>query len=299
MASFATMTWEVRFSNTRQLPYFYNPDTQVSMWELPEGMTEEQARSLPGGSLLGEAQADQPAAAQAGGVPHAKDTIRASHILIKHKDSRRPSSHRQSVITRTKEEAIQTLHHLKEKLGPKPTPEQFSQAAQEHRYVFLFTNRLATARPHSVVVTWASSAAAKCSPPLKRQRTTCRWVRPAMWSTPTAVFILSSVLRNLYKFCPPFSCLDAAHALACAAWRTVARWSTRRPSHVASIFRPRVLSRDVVRADAPPCAMRLGPLDFRCTSAKDTARLCLHACTPCRPGRKRWPPRCVVRGTRR
>ncbi|KAI3627984.1 ESS1 [Malassezia furfur] len=126
------MTWEVRFSNTRQLPYFYNPDTQVSMWELPEGMTEEQARNLPGGSLLGEAQPDQPAAAQAGGVPYAKDTIRASHILIKHKDSRRPSSHRQSVITRTKEEAIQTLHHLKEKLGPKPTPEQFSQAAQEH-----------------------------------------------------------------------------------------------------------------------------------------------------------------------
>lgn len=174
------MTWEVRFSNTRQLPYFYNADTQVSMWELPDGMTEEQARNLPGGSLLGEAQPDQPAPAQAGGAPYAKDTIRASHILIKHKESRRPSSHRQSVITRTKEEAIQTLHHLKEKLGGKPTPEQFSQAAQEYRYVLQSTNRLVTARPRSVVVTLVSLAAARCSLRLRRRRTTCQWVRPAM-----------------------------------------------------------------------------------------------------------------------
>ncbi|WFD02826.1 peptidylprolyl isomerase [Malassezia obtusa] len=123
------MTWEVRFSKTRQLPYFYNPDTQVSMWELPENMTVEQARQLPGGSLLGEARPDQPYPAQSSS---AGETVRASHILVKHKDSRRPSSHRQSVITRTKEEAIQTLESIKEKLGPKPTPSQFSEAAREN-----------------------------------------------------------------------------------------------------------------------------------------------------------------------
>ncbi|WFD42620.1 peptidylprolyl isomerase [Malassezia psittaci] len=126
------MTWEVRFSNTRQLPYFYNPDTQVSMWELPEGMTEEQARNLPGGSLLGEARPDQQLSTQGSEASHAKESVRASHILVKHKDSRRPSSHKQSVITRTKEEAIQLLRTFQQKLGQHPTPEQFSELAREH-----------------------------------------------------------------------------------------------------------------------------------------------------------------------
>ncbi|WFC98532.1 peptidylprolyl isomerase [Malassezia yamatoensis] len=131
------MTWEVRFSNTRQLPYFYNPDTQVSMWELPEGMTEEQARNLPGGSLLGEAQPDQPASTQDNEASRAQEGVRASHILVKHKDSRRPSSHKQSMITRTKEEAIQLLRTFQQKLGQHPTPEQFSELAREHRYVII------------------------------------------------------------------------------------------------------------------------------------------------------------------
>lgn len=121
------MTWEVRFSNSRQLPYFYNPDTQVSMWELPEGMTEEQARQLPGGHLLGEAQPDQP-------LP-AKEQVRASHLLVKHKDSRRPSSWKEANITRTKEEAADILKQHQAALGPNPTPEQFSQLASQHSYV--------------------------------------------------------------------------------------------------------------------------------------------------------------------
>jgi len=35
--------------------------------------------------------------------------IRASHLLVKHKDSRRPSSWREANITRTKEEALDTI----------------------------------------------------------------------------------------------------------------------------------------------------------------------------------------------
>lgn len=35
--------------------------------------------------------------------------IRASHLLVKHRDSRRPSSWREANITRTKEEAIEIL----------------------------------------------------------------------------------------------------------------------------------------------------------------------------------------------
>jgi NIMA-interacting peptidyl-prolyl cis-trans isomerase 1 len=39
----------------------------------------------------------------------AEGKIRAAHLLVKHKDSRRPSSWREPNITRSKEEAIQML----------------------------------------------------------------------------------------------------------------------------------------------------------------------------------------------
>jgi len=43
-------------------------------------------------------------------------TVQASHILIKHKDSRNPKSHRESPVTRTKEEAIADVEKLIEKI---------------------------------------------------------------------------------------------------------------------------------------------------------------------------------------
>jgi NIMA-interacting peptidyl-prolyl cis-trans isomerase 1 len=42
--------------------------------------------------------------------------IRAAHLLIKHKDSRRPSSWRETNITRTKEEAIEMLKKFEEQI---------------------------------------------------------------------------------------------------------------------------------------------------------------------------------------
>jgi hypothetical protein len=76
--------WEVRFSNSRQLAYFYNAQTQQSMWDKPEELTEEQARALPG------AERHMPAAPRPVAVE-----VRASHILCKHAGSRRPSSWRE------------------------------------------------------------------------------------------------------------------------------------------------------------------------------------------------------------
>ncbi|RKP11831.1 hypothetical protein BJ684DRAFT_17619 [Piptocephalis cylindrospora] len=70
--------WEVRFSKTRNLPYYYNSTTKVSQWEPPVGFTGR----LPPGT-----------------------EVRASHILVKHTQSRRPSSWKQAEITRSKEEA--------------------------------------------------------------------------------------------------------------------------------------------------------------------------------------------------
>ena len=42
--------------------------------------------------------------------------FRASHILVKHKDSRNPSSWRESHITRTKEEAVELLREYQSML---------------------------------------------------------------------------------------------------------------------------------------------------------------------------------------
>ena len=46
----------------------------------------------------------------------AEGKIRAAHLLVKHRDSRRPSSWREDKITRTKEEAISILQGHEQKI---------------------------------------------------------------------------------------------------------------------------------------------------------------------------------------
>lgn len=72
--------WAKKMSKTHGKEYYYNAETQESVWEHPgeEG----------GGSAA---------------------TVRASHLLVKHMDSRRPSSWREENITRSKEEALSIL----------------------------------------------------------------------------------------------------------------------------------------------------------------------------------------------
>lgn len=50
-----------------------------------------------------------PAADRYGAGGQGEGKIRASHLLIKHRESRRPSSWRESEITRSKSEAIEIL----------------------------------------------------------------------------------------------------------------------------------------------------------------------------------------------
>ncbi|RKP04849.1 peptidyl-prolyl cis-trans isomerase pin1 [Thamnocephalis sphaerospora] len=81
--------WEMRHSKSRQLPYYYNTVTKESQWEKPQG-----------GSAAG-ASAQQ---------------IRAAHLLVKHRDSRRPSSWRMPNITRSKEEALAVLESYQRRI---------------------------------------------------------------------------------------------------------------------------------------------------------------------------------------
>jgi WW domain len=67
--------WEIRFSKTRQIPYYFNRDTNESRWEPPSG------------SDISTLQAYL----TANYSPN--DTkIRVRHLLVKHSKSRRPSS---------------------------------------------------------------------------------------------------------------------------------------------------------------------------------------------------------------
>ncbi|XP_062892177.1 peptidyl-prolyl cis-trans isomerase NIMA-interacting 1 isoform X1 [Mobula hypostoma] len=64
--------------------YFFNHITNKSQWERPKAS--------------GNCSSVEP------------DKVRCSHLLVKHNQSRRPSSWRQEEITRSKEEALETLN---------------------------------------------------------------------------------------------------------------------------------------------------------------------------------------------
>lgn len=93
--------WEVRHSNSKNLPYYFNSKTHESRWEPPEGADTEKLK-------IYMAQHHSSANTRIDGAG-AEGKIRAAHLLVKHKDSRRPSSWREPNITRTKEEAIELL----------------------------------------------------------------------------------------------------------------------------------------------------------------------------------------------
>jgi NIMA-interacting peptidyl-prolyl cis-trans isomerase 1 len=61
--------------------YYLNIYTKESQWDVPDKPAEPVSSSGP-------------------------EQVQCSHLLVKHKDSRRPSSWREDNITRTKEEAL-------------------------------------------------------------------------------------------------------------------------------------------------------------------------------------------------
>ncbi|TPX32676.1 hypothetical protein SeMB42_g07587 [Synchytrium endobioticum] len=99
------MGWEERWSVSRQRLFYFNPETGTSQWNKPEGFVDvTPAASATGSAIHG-----------AGGFAK-HQTVRATHLLVKHKDSRRPSSWRQAVITRSKDEAYATIRAYRERL---------------------------------------------------------------------------------------------------------------------------------------------------------------------------------------
>ncbi|KAI8942226.1 hypothetical protein NX059_000309 [Plenodomus lindquistii] len=111
--------WEVRRSNTKNLPYYFQAATKDSRWEPPAGTDPE---------LL---KAYMAAHHSSKGVPPAafaptKDKIRCAHLLVKHAESRRPASWREPKIVRTKADAIKLIEEYQKQIqayetGKEPT----------------------------------------------------------------------------------------------------------------------------------------------------------------------------------
>eukprot|EP00088_Acartia_fossae_P043735 TRINITY_DN4619_c0_g1_i10.p1 TRINITY_DN4619_c0_g1~~TRINITY_DN4619_c0_g1_i10.p1 ORF type:complete len:151 (-),score=37.04 TRINITY_DN4619_c0_g1_i10:454-906(-) len=79
--------WEERTSRSTGQVYYLNKHTKQSQWDKPTS----------------------PAVAQ----------VRASHLLVKHRDSRRPSSWREENITRSKDEALDILKGYLDRINNK------------------------------------------------------------------------------------------------------------------------------------------------------------------------------------
>ena len=93
--------WEVRWSNSKNLPYFFNGAAKESKWEPPSGSDAEELRKYIAQNFSPQAPAGK---------------IRAAHLLVKHRESRRPSSWRDDNITRSKEEAREILNGHEERI---------------------------------------------------------------------------------------------------------------------------------------------------------------------------------------
>lgn len=88
----------MRRSNTKNLPYYFHASTKDSRWEPPAGTDSDKLKTYMAQHHSSKGVAPAAFAATEG-------KIRCAHLLVKHRDSRRPASWREPNITRTKEEA--------------------------------------------------------------------------------------------------------------------------------------------------------------------------------------------------
>eukprot|EP01027_Heterolobosea_sp_BB2_P001349 GEZU01002061.1.p1 GENE.GEZU01002061.1~~GEZU01002061.1.p1 ORF type:complete len:156 (-),score=45.18 GEZU01002061.1:141-608(-) len=99
--------------------------------KLPEGWIARESKSQPGRMYyynIHTRQSQWEPPTEASG--YEDEEVRASHILVKHRDSRRPSSWREENITRSKEEALQILEGFLDQV--KRDPSSFPKIAAEY-----------------------------------------------------------------------------------------------------------------------------------------------------------------------
>jgi NIMA-interacting peptidyl-prolyl cis-trans isomerase 1 len=93
----------VRHSQSKNLPYYFNSIEKVSRWEPPADTDTEKLKIY---MATYHSNKGMPAGT---GEDRQPGKIRAAHLLVKHRDSRRPSSWRENQITRSKEDAYDII----------------------------------------------------------------------------------------------------------------------------------------------------------------------------------------------
>ncbi|KAL1839408.1 hypothetical protein VTJ49DRAFT_1539 [Mycothermus thermophilus] len=105
--------WEVRHSQSKNLPYYFNSVEKVSRWEPPPGTDTEKLKIYMATYHSNVVPSRGPAVAQ---TDDRAGKIRCAHLLVKHRDSRRPSSWRENTITRSKEEALEIIKAYRQRI---------------------------------------------------------------------------------------------------------------------------------------------------------------------------------------
>ena len=101
--------WEVRHSTSKNLPYYFNSRSRESRWDSPEGTDTEVLKTYM-------AQNHSSTNPRTDRAPAPEGKIRAAHLLVKHRDSRRPSSWREPNITRSLEEAKEIIRGYEQQI---------------------------------------------------------------------------------------------------------------------------------------------------------------------------------------
>ncbi|KAI9884713.1 MAG: hypothetical protein M1823_003494 [Watsoniomyces obsoletus] len=96
--------WEIRHSNSKNLPYYFNRVTNNSQWDPPPGTDTVKLRSI-----VSEGANASAATMTAAGPTGLEGKVRARHLLVKHNESRRASSWKEDQITRDILEAHQII----------------------------------------------------------------------------------------------------------------------------------------------------------------------------------------------
>ncbi|KAI4611384.1 hypothetical protein J4E80_007604 [Alternaria sp. BMP 0032] len=101
--------WEVRRSNTKNLPYYFHAQTKDSRWEPPAGTDPDKLKAYMAANHSSKGVA--PAA-----FAPTEGKIRCAHLLVKHRDSRRPASWREPKITRSVEDARKMIQDYQKQI---------------------------------------------------------------------------------------------------------------------------------------------------------------------------------------
>jgi len=100
--------WEIRHSNSKNLPYYFHPETKDSRWEPPAGTDPDKLKTYMANNHSSGLSSSH------GGMAGGK--IRCAHLLVKHANSRRPASWREAKITRSEEAAQARLKDFQEQI---------------------------------------------------------------------------------------------------------------------------------------------------------------------------------------